>query len=291
MPKFSLLCVFRIWSVVTLASCLSIAANADVPENWTEISSLGTEKDRTLNRYGDRASLKYQEPWVIFDEYWLIYKDGKYVDAGFKDSQMSVNCLTGAWGTSNFEQTESDWAFLKRIERERNWQTSISILNPSKGLDANVLKFACHCIQPLTDEMPDSESIEAIYNSQIINQTSVEMVEVRTVMFETQRLADDALSVVDKNKVEIEKLRSAEGSVHIPNDGYLGWHPLASYSLPSQQVISKLIPGQISEEVVESVYGFNVHQLIARRIDPAASLQKWRSSIENYMRHFNSCRK
>lgn len=282
-----------VFLTVLLISVILVSPHTHGGESskWVQIDRLGTDNDRALIRYGDYASLIHQEPWAIFDEHWRIFKEGKYSDAGYKASRVAINCLTGAWMGGNDDQTESEENLLKRVERRWHMH-AINILHPREGLETNVLKFACHCNQSNARALQISEEeVEAIYKSQIVRQTSVEMVEVRTVMFKSERLANEALRVIDVDNRNLDNFKAADGAAIVPNDGYLGWNSIGSYDISTQRLLDDLRPGQIGGKALESLYGFNIFQLIARKNKKPAHINKWRLSIENYLENFNSCRK
>jgi glutathione S-transferase len=81
-----------------LACTLGQAAPALGEQQWIAL-------DPELHRQGDRSSIERQGPWVQFTQSWGELKSGKPGENAIV-KRMAVNCLTGAYGQTQYPSTD-----------------------------------------------------------------------------------------------------------------------------------------------------------------------------------------
>jgi hypothetical protein len=261
--------------------------------HWVQLDKVGGES--YLLRQADRDSIQRTGPWAEFTQQWVSYKDGVPVKAPPVNEVMAVNCLTGASWAKAYQVT--DPVTEKRVLFSRSFAeieegtppaTRIDITNPPKGLDANLIDFACGCQNRQASKPGDENTLLKIYDTFVKEQTREVSYRLRFMEFATRQEANAALKMIEAGASFAAVAAKLKPQPEFPG-GDLGVHPASDWPPSEVQLFRKMKPGDYTKQPIKAVYGYDLYFMEHRYEKPAAPFSAWKAAIQTYAERTQSC--
>lgn len=271
-----------------LSACMPAHAS-----QWVPIDKVGGES--YLLRQGDRDSLRRSGPWAEFTQQWLRYGNGVLVKETPASEVMAVNCLTGARSAKVYEYSDPDTdkrlmfsQSLAEIEQGSSPIGRINIITPEKGLDANMLQFACGCPQSGARTPSAEKTLLRIYDSFIKEQTKESGYHVHYLRFTTREKANAALKMMEAGASFASVARKLTSQADVEGRD-LGTNPAHAWSGRTGQLLRTMKPGEYTRQPINGIHGYDILWMESRYEKPAAPFKDWRAAIEAYAKREQAC--
>jgi len=131
-----------------------------------------------------------------------------------------------------------------------------------------------------------SAAVEAEYNKIKAAQGDAQEYQVRHILVEDEKLAQDLLKQISDKKADFAELakQHSKDPGSAERGGELGWAPASNYVQPFAAAVSKLKKGQLSTAPVQTQFGWHLIELQDARPISFPPLDQVRSQVEDMLR-------
>jgi hypothetical protein len=280
-------------SVALLCSMAGVqieAAPAPTSSQWVPL-------DPELHRQADRASIHRQGPWVQFTQSWGDLEGGK-PGADAIVERMAVNCLTGAYGATEYPSTDDKTGkrvvkhnTFDEIEHAEAFDARLVLSNNSTALGRALVEFACTCADGTAAQEPAQSELQSTYDRYMAEPLSKVEYHLRFLRVDSEQIAKDAISQLNAGKsfeTVFDELASSFDAATFPH-GDLGPHLETEFPIEEVRRYRQLKVGEFSRTPHKGVYGWEVEKLESTRTIPAPSLASMLPRLRPYLLLAHRC--
>jgi peptidyl-prolyl cis-trans isomerase C len=211
---------------------------------------------------------------------------------------MAVNCLTGAYGETQYFYTDSQTGRrhlrvrdTEDIEHAQAADDRLLLSDNATELGRALIQLACTCSTPSRPSVVGDSNLQALYDHYVAAQLSKEEFNLRFLRVSSRA---EALTAIDKVRAgtpfekvfdEYASLLDAKTFPH----GDLGTHLETEWPSNQANLFRKLRVGEITLTPYEGIYGWEVYELRSKRTIPAPSLDDFRPRLTQYVTRAKSC--
>jgi hypothetical protein len=286
------------WLIVIGALCLAHLPRAEAAPEWVVLD------DTFQIREADRSSLQRHGPWAEFTQRWVARKNGKLIDDATIIERMAVNCLTGAYGQTQYPSTDlkTNQPLLKthslaEVEHAQPDEGRLLLDNNSTQLGRALISLACTC--------PLAANPGAAANSQSVTESELKSVYDRYVAQDMTKiefhLSYLRVSSKEAGLAAVAKLKAGASFEAVfdeyasPFDartfphGDLGSHLETEWPLEEVRFFRSMKVGEFSLAPSEGIYGWGVYKLQSMRTVPAPSFSAIHSRLGDFVTRAHAC--
>jgi hypothetical protein len=211
---------------------------------------------------------------------------------------MAVNCLTGAYGETQFFYTDSQSGRrllrvrdTEEIEHAQMADGRLLLGNNATDLGRALIQLACTCSAPSHPSAVSDTESKALYDHYVAEQLSKEEFNLRFLRVSSRAKALTAIAKV-RAGIPFERVFDEYASLFDANTfphGDLGTHLETEWPSAQASSFRKLRAGEITLTPYEGVYGWEIYELRSRRTIPAPSLDDFRPQLTQYVTRAKSC--
>jgi hypothetical protein len=300
-PRAAIQCA-RIWRrrvvertvafrLLAAALALTAAAQAHSGPEWVTLDP------DILGREGDRSSIEHQGPWAQFTQRWGAVKDGKPNKDAIIE-RMAVNCLTGAYGQTQYPSTDLKTnrpvlkeETLSEVEHAQQDDGRLLLSDNSTALGRALIGLACTCPGHAVGAAPTEQEIRWNYDRYIAEPMSKVEFHLRFIRVKSKELALAAIAKLRSGRSfesVFDEYASAFDVRTFPH-GDLGPHLETEFPIAEVRLYRQLKVGEFSQVPYEGTSGWEIDKLESKRTIPAPPLNTMRSRLIEYLMRARSC--
>ena len=266
------------------------AAHAAATAQWVDL-------DPELHRQGDRTSLEREGPWVQFTQRWNSLREGTHGEALIE--RMAVNCLTGAYGQTQYPATDPDTLqrilktqSLTEIEHAQDFDGRLLLEDNATALGRALMGFACSFEAKSAGRAPTPGEMQLIYSRYIVEPLSKVEYHLHYLRLKSAPIAQAAIAEILAGKpfeTVFDEHASPGDAGSFPH-GDLGAQLETAFPIEDVRRFRLLNVGDTSRVPHPGLYGWEVVKLDAKRTIPAPSLATLQPRVQRYLELAQRCR-
>lgn len=259
---------------------------ADGPAEWVVL-------DPDLQREADRASLRRDGPWVQFTQRW---RDRRKLEAEGLVETMAVNCLTGAYGQTQYPATDAagkpivEQRTFGELEHAQAFDERLQLKDNATSLGRALIDVGCTCPSP-AGKTPGPAEVQAAYERYMAEPLSKTEFELRYLRVDTEAIARSALADLNAGQSfarVFDRYASRADAQSFPH-GELGMHPETAWPIADVRRFRQMRVGESSHVPHEGLYGWEIVQLVSQRTVAAPSLAQMQFRLQAYLERAHGC--
>ena len=236
---------------------LGTAAPSTAASQWVML-------DPDFHRQADRHSIDRQGPWVQFTQAWGEIKEGKPGADAIVET-MAVNCLTGAYGATQYPSTDQQTherrvnkQTFSEIEHHEDFDARLVLGSNSTELGRALIGFACTCEVNTPAQTPTVSELQSAYDRYIAEPLSKQEFRLSFLRLKSKQMAQNAIAELDAGKpfaTVFDEHASSFDAKTFPH-GDLGPHLETEFPIDEVRRYRQLDIGQYSRVPSDGMFGW-----------------------------------
>lgn len=250
-----------------------------------------------MHRQVDPTSIRRQSPWVQFAQRWANPVLGHSPTDDIVET-MAVNCLTGAYGQTEYPSTDSKTGtrIVKRqsfgeLEHAEALDARLLLSGNSTDLGRALVEFACTCDAAGTALEPSESELQATYDRYFAEPLSKVEFHLLFLRVKSEQLARRAITDLNSGKsfATVFDTYASPADAHTFPHGDMGTHLETEFPIDDVRLFNALDVGKFSQTPKDGLYGWEIFKLESKRILLAPSLPVLRPRIRAYLMRAHVC--